>query len=108
MRSTSGGLDVEDEESEAEDSESEGRDYSWKKTIMIGPTYQSNVPADLSHYGDTLPYGKKYFTKNASFFTERVYSLPIKSYNSIKGGLSDSSYRSCLNAIYIVIVVSSL
>ena len=68
LRSTSGGLDVEDDESEAEDSESEGRDYSWKKTIMIGPTYQSNVPADLSHYGDTLPYGKNFFTKKLLTF----------------------------------------
>lgn len=59
LRSTSGGQggeDVEDEESEAEDSDHEGRDYSWKKTIMIGPTYQASVPADLCYYDDTLPY----------------------------------------------------
>ena len=58
LRSTSGGRDdAEEEESEAEDSDNEGRDYSWKKTIMIGPTYQASVPSDLSSYGDTLPYG---------------------------------------------------
>ena len=39
-----------------EDSD-DGRDYSWKKTIMIGPSYQASVPGGLSSYGDTLPYG---------------------------------------------------
>lgn len=59
LRSTSGGRDdADEEESEGEDSDNEGRDYSWKKTIMIGPTYQASVPSDLSSYGDTLPYGK--------------------------------------------------
>jgi len=33
------------------------RDYSWKKTIMIGPSYQAAVPSGMSSYlGDTLPY----------------------------------------------------
>ena len=40
-----------------EDSD-DGRDYSWKKTIMIGPSFQASVPGGLSSYGDTLPYGK--------------------------------------------------
>ena len=39
-----------------EDSD-DGRDYSWKKTIMIGPSYQASVPGGLSSYGDTLSYG---------------------------------------------------
>ena len=67
LRSTSGGQggeDVEEEESEAEDSDHEGRDYSWKKTIMIGPTYQASVPADLCYYDDTLPYGKYHISIN--------------------------------------------
>ena len=58
------------------DSENEGRDYSWKKTIMIGPSFQASVPSGkecenfkvienlnsgfsgLSNYDDhhTLPY----------------------------------------------------
>ena len=39
------------------DDSDDGRDYSWKKTIMIGPSYQASVPGGLSSYGDTLPYG---------------------------------------------------
>ena len=51
-------MEEEMEDEEGEDSDSENRDYSWKKTIMIGPSYQASVPADLAIYGDTLPYGK--------------------------------------------------
>jgi len=46
----------EEYEEEVEESDLENRDYSWKKTIMIGPSYQAYVPADLDAYGDTLPY----------------------------------------------------
>lgn len=49
-------MEEEMEDEEGEDSDSENRDYSWKKTIMIGPSYQASVPADLAIYGDTLPY----------------------------------------------------
>ena len=53
--------DEEDGVGNGEDSD-DGRDYSWKKTIMIGPSYQASVPGGLSAYGDTLPYGNcKYF-----------------------------------------------
>jgi len=42
--------------SEGEGSD-EGETPSWKKTIMIGPSYQASVPSGLSSYcGDTLPY----------------------------------------------------
>ena len=51
----------EEEEEEGEDSDNENRDYSWKKTIMIGPSYQASVPSDLDAYGDTLPYGTIFF-----------------------------------------------
>jgi hypothetical protein len=56
-----GGLpEEEEEESEPEDRDSsdhEGRDYSWKKTIMIGPLYQASVPSGMAEYdGDALPY----------------------------------------------------
>ena len=55
-----GGPEVEEEESDNGGEESdEGRDYSWKKTIMIGPSYQASVPSGMSSYGDTLPYGKR-------------------------------------------------
>ncbi|XP_040582732.1 mesoderm induction early response protein 1 [Lepeophtheirus salmonis] len=39
-----------------QESDLEGRDFSWKKTIMIGPSFQASVPAGLSKYGDSLPY----------------------------------------------------
>ncbi|XP_059093233.1 mesoderm induction early response protein 1-like [Tigriopus californicus] len=39
-----------------DESDMEGRDYSWKKTIMIGPSFQASVPSDMSKYDDTLPY----------------------------------------------------
>ena len=39
----------------------EGETPSWKKTIMIGPSYQASVPTGLSSYGDdTLPYGESH------------------------------------------------
>ena len=41
------------------DDSDDGETPSWKKTIMIGPSYQASVPSGLSSYGDTLPYGKK-------------------------------------------------
>ena len=47
----------EEYEEEIEESDLENRDYSWKKTIMIGPSFQAFVPSDLDAYGDTLPYG---------------------------------------------------
>ena len=40
LRSSGGIQDEEEEESEEE--QEEGKDFSWKKTIMIGPSYQVN------------------------------------------------------------------
>ena len=37
---SSGGVPVEEEEEESEEEQEEGKDFSWKKTIMIGPSYQ--------------------------------------------------------------------
>jgi len=50
--------EMEEEEpyEEGEDSDVEKQDYSWKKAIMIGQSYQASVPSDLAAYGDTLPY----------------------------------------------------
>jgi len=53
---SSAGVVEEEEEEEEEDETEEGKDYSWKKTIMIGPTYQASVPGGLSNYDDTPPY----------------------------------------------------
>ena len=39
MRSSAGVVEDEEDESGEEETE-EGKDYSWKKTIMIGPSYQ--------------------------------------------------------------------
>ena len=73
LRSSAGLVDDEDDESAEEELE-EGKDYSWKKTIMIGPSYQVNpphhhhylsltdqtlqaqVPGGLNNYDDTPPY----------------------------------------------------
>jgi len=55
LRSSAGAPEEEEEESGDEEAE-EGKDYSWKKTIMIGPTYQASVPAGLCSYDDTPPY----------------------------------------------------
>merc|ERR1711962_302217 len=52
---SSGGLQEEEEE-ESEEEPEEGKDFSWKKTIMIGPSFQASVPSGLSNYDDTLPY----------------------------------------------------
>lgn len=62
LRSTSAGggnQDEEEDDSEVEggESDAEGRDYSWKKTIMIGPSFQASVPSGMAEYdGDALPY----------------------------------------------------
>jgi len=55
LRSSAGVVEEEEAEEEEEEVE-EGKDYSWKKTIMIGPTYQASVPGGLDNYDDTPPY----------------------------------------------------
>jgi len=52
---SSGGVQEEEEE-ESEEEQEEGKDFSWKKTIMIGPSYQASVPSGMCDYDDTLPY----------------------------------------------------
>lgn len=72
LRSQVGGQpdDIDEEEDEdADDSDFEGRDYSWKKTIMIGPSYQASVPSGMASYGDTLPYGNSKY--NGQLFESR-------------------------------------
>ena len=47
---------VDDDDDSGDDEAEEGKDYSWKKTIMIGPSYQASVPAGTCSYDDTPPY----------------------------------------------------
>jgi hypothetical protein len=57
LRSSAGNPGEVEEEEESEEEIEEGKDYSWKKTIMIGPSYQASVPHGLTDYdNDTLPY----------------------------------------------------
>ena len=49
---SSAGVVGEEEEEEEEPEELP----AWKKTIMIGPSYQASVPGGLDNYDDTPPY----------------------------------------------------
>ena len=51
MRSSAGVVDEEEDDSGDEEVE-EGKDYSWKKTIMIGPSYQVSL---RFRYDGTVP-----------------------------------------------------
>ena len=54
MRSSAGvGQEEEEEESGEEEEEGEKDTFpSWKKTIMIGPSYQASVPSGTTNYDD--------------------------------------------------------
>ena len=54
MRSSAGaGQEEEEEESGEEEEEGEKDTFpSWKKTIMIGPSYQASVPPGTTSYDD--------------------------------------------------------
>lgn len=58
LRSSAGtGQEEEEEESGEEEEEGEKDTFpSWKKTIMIGPSYQANVPGGTTSYDDSPPY----------------------------------------------------
>ena len=52
---SSAGVGQEEEEEESGDEEEEGEKDtfpSWKKTIMIGPSYQASVPSGTTNYDD--------------------------------------------------------
>ena len=53
LRSSAGVVGEEEEEEEEEEPEELP---AWKKTIMIGPSYQASVPGGLDNYDDTPPY----------------------------------------------------
>merc|ERR1719500_368375 len=56
---SSAGVGQEEEEEESGDEEEEGEKDtfpSWKKTIMIGPSYQASVPSGTTNYDDSPPY----------------------------------------------------
>ena len=59
LRSSAGvGQEEEDEESGEEEEEGEKDTFpSWKKTIMIGPSYQASVPSGTTNYDDR--FGKQ-------------------------------------------------
>ncbi len=94
LRSQGGGqpeeADEEEEEEGAEGDEenAENRDYSWKKTIMIGPSYQAYVPSDLDEYGDTLPYENedKLLWNPGEIATEKVEEYLSKSQEAVQTG----------------------
>ena len=50
MRSSAGNPGEVEEEEESEEEIEEGKDYSWKKTIMIGPSYQVEGWTDRHNY----------------------------------------------------------
>jgi len=58
LRSSAGvGQEEEEEESGDEEEEAEKDTFpSWKKTIMIGPSYQASVPSGTTNYDDSPPY----------------------------------------------------
>ena len=70
-----GGNEEEEEDSEGngEESDYEGRDYSWKKTIMIGPNYQVNFDEtfNFSH----VPFPNFQFLQKQNF--SRQVSLQV-------------------------------
>jgi len=77
LRSSAGAPEEEEEESGDEEVE-EGKDYSWKKTIMIGPTYQASVPAGLCRAFETglRVYGKDFHSiQNQKMGTRSVGEL---------------------------------
>jgi len=84
--------DEEDGVGNGEDSD-DGRDYSWKKTIMIGPSYQASVPGGLSAYGDTLPYeNEDKLLWNPYLLSEEASEEYLaKSQESLQGGNGVSS-----------------
>jgi len=53
LRSSAGVVGEEEDEEEEEEPEELP---AWKKTIMIGPSYQASVPGGLDNYDDTPPY----------------------------------------------------
>jgi len=80
----------EEYEEEIEESDLENRDYSWKKTIMIGPSYQAFVPSDLDAYGDTLPYENedKQLWNPGQLASKDVEEYLSKSQEAIQVGVS--------------------
>jgi len=58
LRSSAGTGQEEEEEESGEEEEEPDKDSfpSWKKTIMIGPSYQASVPGGTTSYDDSPPY----------------------------------------------------
>ena len=76
---SSAGVGQEEEEEESGDEEEEGEKDtfpSWKKTIMIGPSYQASVPSGTTNYDDR-------FAKQAVFFSAGIINLTLYSISVI-------------------------
>ena len=70
---SSAGVGQEEEEEESGDEEEEGEKDtfpSWKKTIMIGPSYQASVPSGTTNYDDR-------FAKQSVFFSAGIINLTL-------------------------------
>ena len=69
MRSSAGvGQEEEDEESGEEEEEGEKDTFpSWKKTIMIGPSYQASVPSGTTNYDDRFDKQRNNLLSNCNF-----------------------------------------
>ena len=77
MRSSAGvGQEEEDEESGEEEEEGEKDTFpSWKKTIMIGPSYQASVPSGTTNYDDR--FGKQRNDPPIAIFHHGVLKLQL-------------------------------
>ena len=87
---SSAGVGQEEEEEESGDEEEEGEKDtfpSWKKTIMIGPSYQASVPSGTTNYDDR-------FAKQAVFFSAGIINL------TFYASLSYTIYIRCSKNIF--------
>ena len=80
MRSSAGvGQEEEDEESGEEEEEGEKDTFpSWKKTIMIGPSYQASVPSGTTNYDDRFD---KQGNNPLSYFKYPPWCFKIANHN---------------------------
>jgi len=85
LRSSAGVVGDEEEEEEEEEPEELP---AWKKTIMIGPSYQASVPGGLNNYDDTPPYENE---DKLIWDPSRISSDTIKEYLAKSGEVQGAS-----------------
>lgn len=93
LRSSAGVVGEEEEEEEEEEPEELP---AWKKTIMIGPSYQASVPGGLDNYDDTPPYENE---DKLLWDPSRVSSDSITEYLAKSGEVQGASGASGVNGI---------